>query len=445
VPIGASATEFATTPDSAHVAYQVAGDGPIDVAWVGPGSHLEVERYIPQVASYVDHLASFSRLIRFDLRGSGQSDPLAPGESLSLDGIAADLVAVLDAAGSTAVAVLANGYGGLVGVVFAATYLDRTSSLVLDGCSARTAWAPDYPCGLPGELLDVALDRVEERDIGVDLEYLAPSLVTNTEFVAGYRRVALASANRAMAMAQARLIVTADVRRYLPAVQVPTLVLYRNEDLVGGEPHARYLAEHLPNAKLVEIPGIDNLCFVGDTTAALGEIQEFLTGSRDLPELHRVLATVMFVDVVQSTERAAQIGDHRWREVLEQLDRLYDRELQRFSARKIRATGDGVLAIFSGPTRAIRCAEAIHQSTALLDVDLRVGLHTGELEDRGDDIAGITVHIAQRVCSAAPPGELIVSRTTAELATGAGIQFEDLGDHALKGVSGEWRLFKVKH
>jgi pimeloyl-ACP methyl ester carboxylesterase len=170
VPIGASATEFATTPDSAHVAYQVAGDGPIDVAWVGPGSHLEVERYIPQVASYVDHLASFSRLIRFDLRGSGQSDPLAPGESLSLDGIAADLLAVLDAAGSTAVAVLANGYGGLVGVVFAATYLDRTSSLVLDGCSARTAWAPDYPFGLPGELLDVALERVEERDIGVDLE-----------------------------------------------------------------------------------------------------------------------------------------------------------------------------------------------------------------------------------------------------------------------------------
>lgn len=341
VPSRASATEFATTTDSAHVAYQVAGEGQVDVAWLGPGSHLEVERDIPQVASYVDHLASFSRLIRFDLRGSGQSDPLPPGEPLSLDGIAADLLAVLDAAGSEDVAVLANGYGGLIAIFFAAKYLDRTAALVLDGCSARTAWAPEYPCGLPTELLDIALARVEERDTGVDIEYLAPSLATNAEFVAGYRRIALASANRAMAMAQARLVITADVRNLLHELRVPTLVLYRSDDLVGGEPHARYLAEHIPNAKLVEIPGVDNLSFVGDTTAALGEIQEFLTGTRDLPELHRVLATVMFVDVVQSTERAAQVGDHRWRETLEQLDRLYDRELQRFGARKIRTTGDG--------------------------------------------------------------------------------------------------------
>jgi class 3 adenylate cyclase len=351
---------------------------------------------------------------------------------------------VLDGAGSEGVAVLANGYGGFIGVVFAAKYAERTTSLVLDGCSARTAWASDYPWGLPVELLDSALARVGERDIDLDLAYLAPSLRTNPEFVAGYRRVALSSANPAMALAQARMVVTADVRTLLPAVQAPTLVLCRSQDLVGGESHARYLAEQITDAKLVEIPGVDNLCFLGDTTAALGEIQEFLTGTRDLPELHRVLATVMFVDIVQSTERAARIGDHRWREVLEQLDRLYDRELQRFGARKIRTTGDGVLATFAGPTRAIRCADAIRRSTALLDVDLRIGLHTGEIEDRGDDIAGIAVHIAERVCSAAPSGELIVSRTTADLATGTGIQFEDLGDHALKGVSDEWRLFKVK-
>jgi class 3 adenylate cyclase len=445
VPIGRPVTEYATTIDSAHVAYQVAGHGPIDVVWLGAGSHLEVERYIPQVASYVDHLASFSRLIRFDFRGSGQSDPLAPGKPISLDGIAGDLLAVLDGAGSEGVAVLANGYAGLIGIVFAASYPHRATSLVLDGCAARQAWAPDYPWGLPMETWDSAVARVADRDTDVDLEYLAPSVRANTEFVVGWQRVARSSTNTATAAAQARMIVTADVRKLLPAVQAPTLVLYRSQDRFGGKPHARYLAEHIANAKVVEIPGADNLCFVGDTAAALGEIQEFLTGTRDLPELDRVLATVMFTDIVQSTERAAQTGDHRWCEILDQLDQLCDRELQRFGARKIRTTGDGLLATFRGPTRAIRCADAIRRSAALLGLDLRVGLHTGEIEDRGDDIAGIAVHIAQRVCSAAPPGDVVVSRSTADLATGAGIQFEDLGDHALKGVSGEWRLFRVKH
>lgn len=445
MPVGGSETKYATTIDSADIAYQVAGDGPIDLVWLGTGSHLEVERYIPQVASYVDHLASFSRLIRFDFRGSGQSDPLAPGKPTSLDDIAADLVAVLDSAGCEHVAVLANGWVGLMGIVFAASYPDRIASLVLDGCWARTPWAPDYPWGLPSETLEIALRRSEDRDSQLDqeLEYNAPSVRDNAEFVAGWRRVSRSSANTVMAMAISRLVISADVRTLLPAVQAPTLVLYRSQALVGGEPHARFLAEKIADARLVEIPGVDNLCFLGDTTAALGEIQEFLTGTRDLPELDRVLATVMFVDVVESTERAARIGDHRWRKFLDQLDQLFDRELQRFGARKIRTTGDGVLATFAGPTRAIRCADAIRRSTALLEVDLRVGLHTGEIEDRGDDIAGIAVHIAQRVCSAAQPGELIASRTTADLVTGTGIQFDDLGDHTLKGVAGEWRLFKV--
>ena len=444
MPIGRSATKYATTTDSAHVAYQVAGSGPIDLVWLGPGSRLEVELYMPEVASYVDHLASFSRLIRFDLRGTGQSDPLAPGQPMSLEDIAADLLAVLDSAGSKRVAVLANGSAGFKGVVFATKYPERTTSLVLDGCSARTAWAPDYPWGMPAELLDEALTRVGDRDVDLDLTYLAPSLRANPQFVARYRRVALSSANPAMAMAQTRMVVTADVRDLLPGVKVPTLVLHRSGDRVWGEPHASYLAKQIAGAKLVEIQGVDNLCFVGDTAAALGEIQEFLTGTRDLPELDRVLATVMFTDIVQSTERAAWAGDHHWCEILDQLDQLADQELQRFGGRKIRTTGDGLLATFGGPTRAIRCAEAIRRSAGLLDVDLRVGLHTGEIEDLGDDIAGIAVHIAQRVCTAAPPRELVVSRTTADLVTGTGIQFENLGQHALKGVPGEWRLFKVK-
>jgi class 3 adenylate cyclase len=444
VPISRSSTRYATTIGSAHVAYQVAGNGPIDVVWLGAGSHLEVEPYIPQVASYADHLASFSRLIRLDLRGTGQSDPIAPGEPLSLDGIVTDLLAVLDSAGSERVAVLANGWAGFIGIMFAASHANRVTSLVLDGCKARVAAAPDYPWGLPTEFLDDALARVGDRDSDLDLEYLAPSLRGNAEFAAGYRRVAKASASPAMAVAMARLNITSDVRHLLPEVHAPTLVLFRSHDVVGGEPHARYLAEHIPNAKLVNIPGADNLCFLGDTAAVLGEVQEFLTGTRELPELNRVLATVMFADIVQSTERAARTGDRRWREILDQLDQLCDQDLHRFGGRKIRTTGDGLLATFMGPTRAIRCADAIRRSAALLDVDIRVGLHTGEIEDSGDDIAGITVHIAQRVCSTAPPGELIVSRITADLATGTGIQFEDLGDHAVKGVSGEWRLFSVK-
>jgi class 3 adenylate cyclase len=446
VPIGRSATKYAPTADSARIAYQVAGNGPIDVVWLGSGAHLEVERDLPQVASYVDHLASFSRLIRFDYRGTGQSDPLAPGKPMSLEGMASDLLAVLDDAGSEQVAVLANGWAGLVAIVFVASNPNRTSSLVLDGCFARVAWAPDHSWGMPAETLKDAAARTEDRHTAVDLElqYNAPSLRANAEFRAGWQRVSQSSANSATAVAIGRIAATSDVRELLSDVRAPTLVLYRSHDPQAGKPHATYLATQIADAKLVEIPGVDNFCFVGDTAAALGEIQEFLTGTRDLPELHRVLATVMFVDIVQSTERAARTGDHRWREILDQLDQLCDRELQRFGARKIRTTGDGLLATFAGPTRAIRCADAIRRSAAILDIALRVGLHTGEIEDRGDDIAGIAVHIAQRVCSAAPPGELIVSRSTADLATGTGIEFEDFGDHSLKGLSGEWRLFRVK-
>jgi class 3 adenylate cyclase len=432
------------TIDSAHIAYQVIGNGPVDVIWLGSGSHLEVERDIPQVASYIERLASFSRLIRFDFRGSGLSDALGSDKPLSLEGVAADMQVVLDDAGSERVTVLANGASGLFAITFAATHPQRTSSLVLDGCFARAAWAPDFPWGLPLDTLENALTRVEDRDADLVLEYLAPSVLDNAEFVANWQRVGRASANTATAVAFGHIAATADVRELLPQVRAPTLVLYRSQDRVGGKPHARYLAEQIADTRLVEIPGVDNLCFLGDTRAALGEIQEFLTGTRSLPELDRVLATIMFVDIVQSTERVARIGDHRWRETLEQLDRLFDRELQRFGARKIRTTGDGVLATFAGPTRAIRCADAMRRSASLLDVDLRVGLHSGEIEDRGDDIAGIAVHIARRVCSAAPPGGLIASRTTVDLATGTGIQFEDFGDHVLKGVTGQWRLFNVK-
>jgi class 3 adenylate cyclase len=444
VPIGRSATQYATTPDSsARIAFQVAGDGPVDVVWLGAGSHLEVERYMPQVASFVDHLASFCRLIRLDLRGTGQSDPLGPGEPFSLGGVAADLLAVLDSAGSKRVAIFANGWAGLIGIVFATSYSDRLSALILDGCAARATWAPDYPWGLTSEVVEEALARVKDRDAHLDLEFLAPSLRTNAEFAARYLRASQTSASPAMAMAIGEVTATVDLRTSLASVKAPTLVLYRRQDLMGGEPHARYLAQHIANAKLVEVPGVDNLSFVGDTTAALGEVQLFLTGTRELPELERVVATVMFTDIVQSTERAARAGDRRWREILNQLDQLADQELVRFGARKIRTTGDGLLATFTGASRAIRCAEAIRRSAGLLDVDLRVGLHTGEIEERTDDISGIAVHIAQRVCSAAPPGELIVSRTTADLATGADIHFEDLGDHSLKGVAGRWRLFKV--
>jgi class 3 adenylate cyclase len=285
-------------------------------------------------------------------------------------------------------------------------------------------------------------DRVEAT-VEESLSYMAPHAMRDPEFVAQWRRYARSIQGPAAARAMGEMAVFADVRSVLPAIQSPTLVLYRSDDRWVEKPHAVYLAKHIPGAKLVELPGEDNLMFVGDSDATVDEIEEFLTGVRHAPETNRVLATVLFTDIVASTERVAELGDQRWRGLLDAHDQAVRRQLDRFRGKEINTVGDGFLATFEGPGRAIECACAIRDAVRSLGIEVRAGLHTGEIEVRGNDVAGIAVHIGQRISALAQPGEVLVSRTVVDLVVGSGVTFEDRGDQELKGVPGSWRLFSV--
>ena len=438
-------TRYAKTEGGVHIAYQVVGDGPLDVVFMPTGaSPLELAWELPSFARVFRRLASFSRLIRFDVRGSGMSDPFNLAELPSLEQNAAEMLAVLDAARSERAALVANGHGGPLAVFFAATYPTRTSSLVLDGCFARLARAPDYPWGVSTEVLERAVARVGEsagRDEGWRL--VAPTAMQDPEVRAQLSRFSRSSNSPAAGKAMAKMLVFADARPALPTVQAPTLVLYRRGDRYAGKPHATYLAEHIAGAKLVELPGDDNMIFAGDSDADLDEIEEFLTGSRHGPDSDRVLATVLFTDIVGSTERATKLGDRAWRDLLDAHDGVVRRQLDRFRGREVNTVGDGFLATFDGPGRAILCACAIRDGVRALGIEVRAGLHTGEVEVRGDDVAGVAVHIGARVAALAGPGEVVVSGAVPPLVAGSGIQFADRGEHELKGVSGTWRLFSV--
>jgi class 3 adenylate cyclase len=439
-------TRYAKTPDGVHIAYQVVGDGRADlVLMVDWGSHVELAWELPAYVRVARRLASFSRLIRFDFRGSGLSDPLGRSEQPTLEERAKEMLAVLDAVGSERTAVVANGVGGLLATFFAASYPNRTSSLVLDGCFARLARAPDYPWGVPTDILGDAVARVQGGAGPAEstLQFMAPNVLDDRDFVAQWRRYTRSLYGPAVARAVAETVVFADVRPVLSAIQAPTLVLYRSGDRWAGKPHAVYLAEHIQGAKLVELSGQDNLIYVGDSDADVDEIEEFLTGARHAPKTSRVLATVLFTDIVASTEHAAALGDGAWRELLDAHDGVVRRQLQRFDGREVNTVGDGFLATFDGPGRAIQCACAIRDAVTALDIEVRTGLHTGEIEMRGDDVAGIAVHLAQRVSGLAKPSEVLVSRTVTDLVAGAGIEFQDRGEHELKGVPGTWRLFSV--
>jgi class 3 adenylate cyclase len=440
-------TRYAKTDAGVHIAYQVLGEGPPDVVFMPFGaSHVEMAWELPSFARVFRRLASFSRLIRFDMRGSGLSDPFNLGALPSLEESAAEMLAVLDAAGSERPALVANNHGGLLAVFFAATYPARISALVLDGCTARLARAPDSPWGVPTEVLDQAVARVGESAAAggrETLRFVAPHTSRDPEFVAQYERYSRSVLSPATRGAMAKMVVFADVRSVLPAVQAPTLVLYRRGDRYTGKPHAVYLAEYIPGAKLAELPGDDNLIFAGDSDADLDEIEEFLTGARHAAVTDRVLATVLFTDIVGSTERAARLGDRAWRGLLDAHDGVVRRQLERFRGREVNTVGDGFVATFDGPGRAIQCACAIRDAVKGLEVEVRTGLHTGEIELRGDDVAGIAVHIAQRVSALAQPAEVLVSRTVTDLVAGSGIRFEDRGECQLKGVPGSWHLYSV--
>ena len=433
-------TAYARSGDD-HIAYQVFGAGDLDIVLV-PWflTHVELVWEQPPFVRALEALASFARVINFDRRGSGLSDPVpdAPTLEQRMD----DVRAVMDAAGSQRAALLGISEGVSMSILFAATYPERVQALVCCGGLARSTEAPDYPYGMPAEaLVESGLELVMPHwGTGAMIEVAAPSLADDPDARAMFGKLERASSSPGMLQQLAQMFLEIDVRDVVPTVQVPALVLHRRHDRLVNVRHGRWLAEHLPNARLVEIPGNDHALWFEHPELALAEVHEFLTGTSYEPDPERVLATVVFTDIVESTRTAAELGDHRWRELLERHDGAVRETLTRFRGRAVKSTGDGFLATFDGPARAIQCAHAIAASTERLGMRLRAGIHTGECEVIGDDIGGMAVHIAARVSALAEPGEVLVSRTVKELVAGSGIEFSDRGSHALKGVPDTWQL-----
>ncbi len=426
-----------------HIAYIVEGDGPIDLVWIPPWiSQVEYLWSEASLAGVMDRLTSFARVITFDRRGSGLSDPLegAPTLEEQMD----DVLAVMDAAGSDEAAIVATLEGGPMAALFAASHPDRTQSLTMYATFARSVWAPDYDWAWSAEERRARMDEcVEHWGEGLVAGAVAGSRMRDPRFVEWAGRLERLAASPATIKRIFDLIGEFDVREVLPSIRVPTLVMHRRDDSFIKVEHSRYIAERIPGARYVELEGPDNMFAVGDSEAILGELEEFLTGTRHEREPDRMLATVMFTDIVDSTQRAADMGDRHWRDLLERHDELFRRSLERHRGREIKRTGDGFLATFDGPARAIRCAASITDAVEELGLELRAGLHTGECEVMSDDVGGLAVHIAARVMSCADAGEVLVSSTVKDLVVGSGIDFEDRGTHDLRGVPGDWRLFRV--
>jgi class 3 adenylate cyclase len=438
-------TRYAKSGDL-NIAHQVIGQGPIDVVLVDQWfSHMDGLWDVPPLAELVERLATFSRVITFDQRGIGLSDPVPIASLPSIEEWMDDLRAVMDAVGSERAALIAGLAAGFMATVFAATYPGRASSLVLVDTFPRFVRAPDYPWGAPAAERTRRLDEVQaEWGRGLMLHQFAPSMAGDRRLQEAWARYERQSASPGTALAMVGMLYESDIRHVLPTIQIPTLVIARGQADRIPPGHSRYLADHIPGAKYVELPGIDTLMWAGDQEATVAEIQEFITGARPVPEPDRVLATVLFTDIVRSTDLAAELGDHRWRGVLAEHDRIVRRQLDRFRGREVKTTGDGFLATFDGPARAIRCAGAIRDGVRALEIEVRAGLHTGEIEVIGGDVGGIAVHIGARVAALAGADQVLVSSTVKDLVAGSGIEFEDRGTHSLKGVPGEWRLFAVK-
>jgi pimeloyl-ACP methyl ester carboxylesterase len=436
-------TRYARSGD-VNIAYQVVGDAPRDLVLV-PGwvSNVEIFWEEPTCARFLERLASFTRLILFDKRGTGLSDRVTdlPNLETRMD----DVRAVMDTVGCERAALLGYSEGGPMCGLFAATYPARTTTLIMVGSYARLLWNPDYPWGRRPEAHEEWM-ATSLRDwggpVGFDLRW--PSAAKDGRARQWWARLlrmgASPGANRALQQMNAEM----DVRHVLPAIRVPTLLLHSEGDRalpVGG---SRYMAERIPGARYVELPGNDHLPWGEDADAILDEIQEFLTGVRHGPEPDRVLATVLFTDIVGSTEKAAAIGDRRWRDLLEGHHNLVRRELGRFRGHEVDTAGDGFLATFDGPARAVRCARAVSDGVRTLGLEVRAGLHTGEVELVDDKVSGLAVHIGARVAAAAGPGEVLVSSTVKDLVAGSGLRFQDRGPQSLKGVPGEWHLFALE-
>jgi pimeloyl-ACP methyl ester carboxylesterase len=436
-------TRYAKSGD-VHIAYQVIGEGPRDLVIVaGFASHVELFWELPALARFVTRLASFARVIVFDKRGTGLSDPVS--EVPTLETRVDDVRAVMDAAGSNSAAVFGSSEGAPMALLFAATHPERVTNLVLFGAMARSTEAEDYDLALPAEVYREASSELMGPywGRGYGVEVFAPSLAEDPASVKWWGRMERSAASPGMAAKLSEMFLDIDVRSVLPTIRVPTLVLHRHGDRVVDVRAGRWLAEHVPGARFVELPGLDHVPFAGDPDRVADEVEEFLTGSRPAAEPDRVLATLMFTDIVDSTKRAADLGDRRWLELLERHHDLVRGELERHRGREVKTTGDGFLATFDGPARAIRCSGAIRDHLRDHGVEVRAGLHTGEIEVIGEDVGGIAVHIAARVAAMAAGGETLVSSTVKDLVAGSGIEFEDRGAHELKGVPGEWHLYSV--
>jgi class 3 adenylate cyclase len=428
-----------------RIAYQVLGQGPPDLVLARRSyGHIDVAWEDPGITLFLRTLASFCRLILFDRRGTGPSDPLSPGPLPPWESYAEELTAVLDEVGCERAAIMAELDAGPTALLFAGTRPERTSALVLVHTSARFVAGGDYPIGIAAEDVEALVARFDQL-WGSDTmaAMLAPSRAGDARFLRWFAKWQRASVSPKGAQAFLRAMAEVDVRPVLPLVQAPTLILHRRGFGLVPIAHGRYLAEHITGAKLVELPGSDVDLSWETPELALDSIQEFLTGVRRTVEPNRVLATVLFTDIVASTQRATRLGDRRWRQLLEVHDELAHRVVEQFHGQLIKTTGDGILATFDGPGRAIRCAAALRDELAGISLQTRAGLHTGEIEQRDGDVGGIAVHIAARVMAAAGPGEILASRTVRDLVVGSDITMEDLGTRPLKGVEGAWQLFAV--
>jgi len=428
------------------VAYQVVGDGALDLVFIPWwATNLDAMWEEPSIAAFLSRLASFSRLILFDKRGTGISDPLPLAALPTLEQWSDDVSSVMTAAGSQRAALLGHSQGGQMALLFAATHPERTVALILADSSARQFDEADRPSSFSIGERELSLESVEQAwGSGATLDFLAPSAAGDERFRRWYGRYERLSLGPRMVRAVVAADFENDVRGILPAIRVPTLVLHRRGNRFIRAEHGRRLAARIPDARFVEIAGDDHLFHVGETEAMLAEIEEFLTGARPLPEADRVLATLLFTDIVGSTERAARLGDRAWRSLLDAHQQLARRELERHRGREIEFAGDGLLASFDGPARAIRCACALVAAVRELGIEIRAGLHTGEIELAGAAVRGIAVHIGARVAALAGPGEVLVSGLVKDLVAGSGIRLRDRGVHELKGVPEPWRLFAVE-
>ena len=437
-------TRYAKSGDT-YIAYQIVGDGTVDLLYI-PGftySHVDLIWEWPASAAYLTGLASFSRLIVFDKRGIGASDrnEQVPTIENHLD----DVTAVLDAAGSEQTAIMGFSEGGTLGVLYTAMYPERVRALIAYASFARFLQADDYEVGIPESVAArLRLELEENWGTGAELAVFAPSYLGDERVERMQARLTRAAASPSAALAYFDMMTQINVRDVLHTVQAPTLVIHRRDDKAVRVGAGRYLAENISGAKFLELEGVDHIPWFGDYMDLIEAVQEFLTGTKPVPEADRVLATVMFSDLVGSTQKAAQLGDTRWASLMESVTAAVAAVVERHRGRLVKTMGDGHLAIFDGPARAIRAAQAIREAIEPLGLVNRTGLHTGEVAISDDDVSGIGVAIASRIERLADPGQILVSRTLGDLVVGSGFRFGSRGPQELKGVPGTWEVLAVE-